>query len=438
MLHDLTQTKESHGWDEVVSSPTHIPPFLQWLAASLFFWVPINKAPFNVHFVLLLIVVVVFYVSKASFRHHFKPLGFLKHPLVWLGLGLFTLYVASLTYTIAPTDKALDQLYGHRFLLYPLFLLPLLTYEEIRKKAFWFLFSACFLTLCLSFLNFFSLTPSTIQHALRMTEPGFYGLGSVFQDYLRQSIQMSWLLGFCLVVADQKNASIKLTWFLRIVAVFVLINIFFVLQGRTAYLVTIALLCFYGYQHLRLKGCLLSLGMLFIVAFGAYQSSSVFRNRVNMTIEQIQNPQAKTEDQSAISNPRPLMWKLVLDNFTDHPILGYGIRSYPEVANTKPSQLDNQAKTLTDPHNQFLFVLIELGLVGLSLMIWVLWHLWRMAIAQENKVNKTLMQQMLIIFVVAGLTNVHFNMGQPYQFFICLLCLTFATKATTPPRQIKT
>jgi O-antigen ligase len=179
---------------------------------------------------------------------------------------------------------------------------------------------------------------------------------------------------------------------------------------------------------LGLKGVFIGIVACLFIFLTAYYLSSSFEKRVAMTLEQIQNPAALEEDTHAISNPRVLMWKLVLKTFPEHPLLGYGVRGYWVVANTVPSELDQTAKGLTDPHNQFLFILSELGLIGLTVFLAGLAYLLRFSWQQKDQYNATLMQLSLIIFCIAGLTNVHFNMVYPYQFFIGFLCLAFAVK----------
>lgn len=406
-------------------------PVVAWLAASLFFWLPINKAPFNIHFFLLLLCGLYVLIAKPLLSHNFKQVWAhslrpaLTHPMsIWL-VGLFCLYALSLIYTIAPSQVAIDQLWRHRHLLYPLVLLPFLLDEVVRRRAVWFLFVSCVLILSLSFLVQFELIPLSVQRALNFSAftDSQYRSGEVFQDYLRQTIQMSWLFGFCLIKMPQFRLMSWRWMALLVMAVLTAINMVWVLQGRTGYILLVVILLWYGYRYLGWRG-LIGMCVLSAVGLGAaYFTSSAFKQRIDMTIAQAKNP-AYEEPDGRISNPRTLMWETALSASMENPWFGYGVRGYPALIQTYPSLLDANAKTYTDPHNQFIFILVELGWVGLVFFMFGLARLIRSAWQHPQR---DLMWLSLIIFGVAGLTNVHFNMAYPYQFFVGMLCLSFGS-----------
>jgi O-antigen ligase len=77
-----------------------------------------------------------------------------------------------------------------------------------------------------------------------------------------------------------------------------------------------------------------------------------------------------TMSQDPSTRFRVLAWNLALELFAQRPILGAGMGSYFPAS----AQLFSEA---TSPHNEYLRVLAETGVVGLALFVWVLFAIVR-------------------------------------------------------------
>ncbi|HET7891634.1 MAG TPA: O-antigen ligase family protein [Candidatus Sulfotelmatobacter sp.] len=71
--------------------------------------------------------------------------------------------------------------------------------------------------------------------------------------------------------------------------------------------------------------------------------------------------------------------------FLDRPILGWGFHEMPAEL---PRYVSEYKDKVLYPHNTYLEVLVELGLLGFTLYVWLMWELWRLgrgAIPAEEK-----------------------------------------------------
>lgn len=61
--------------------------------------------------------------------------------------------------------------------------------------------------------------------------------------------------------------------------------------------------------------------------------------------------------------------------FLDRPILGWGFHEMPAEL---PRYVSEYKDKVLYPHNTYLEVLVELGLLGFTLYVWLMWELWRL------------------------------------------------------------
>jgi O-antigen ligase len=64
------------------------------------------------------------------------------------------------------------------------------------------------------------------------------------------------------------------------------------------------------------------------------------------------------------------------DMFLDRPFMGWGFHQMPAELSRHVSGYEEK---VLYPHNTYLEVLVEFGMVGLSLYLWLMWELWRLA-----------------------------------------------------------
>jgi O-antigen ligase len=111
-------------------------------------------------------------------------------------------------------------------------------------------------------------------------------------------------------------------------------------------------------------------------------------------------------------NNRTVIWKAGLTVYPQHPIIGFGILGYSFA--TRPLLGTNRGA-----HNAYLSVLVEQGLVGLSLFLALLWTVFRAARRSPPEDRKLLL--VLFFTIVIGLMPRAWEGKKPIYVFLTLI-----------------
>ena len=191
----------------------------------------------------------------------------------------------------------------------------------------------------------------------------------VFKNHITQGLFMSLALYFLAVQAWNTPSGRK--W-RSVFIVLALYNIIFMTQGRTGYLVLASLVLLLMYQTYRLRGILLGGLIVMGIAVFAYTNSQVVKTRVDTLSGGVEAYQAGKTGGSIPNRLGFLQNSVIL--VLQHPILGTGTGSfayeYEELAQKKGNP------STTNPHNEYLMIAVQWGLVGMGLFIYLLYQLW--------------------------------------------------------------
>lgn len=320
------------------------------------FSIPISTALTNIlcPLVVVLLLLEGDYTTKLRFLRH--------HPVAIAASLLFGLMLAGLSYSPVSGWEALMMLDKYRELLYiPMFILLFQEETTARCGRYGFL-SAMGLTLFLSYL---------------MVVTGWeLGKGSVvspvvFKNYITQGLLLSLAAYFLAVQGWQNRPRWRWLFFGPLVGL-ASYNIIFLNQSRTGYVVMIVLILLFMYQIQRWRGILLGLVIVVVLSGLAYQTSPVMQQR----LEKISTGLVDYQQGEETSVPMRLSFlKNSLLLWSQHPFLGHGTGSfsykYQQLA--QPQGL----KLTANPHNEFLMIAVQWGLVGMALFIYLLYQLWR-------------------------------------------------------------
>lgn len=204
------------------------------------------------------------------------------------------------------------------------------------------------------------------------------------------------VLSFCFSNADKIKHRIYLGS--GILLYFLNICLYLGAPGRTAYLVFILmspLMTYYllGRRHIlriALTG-LLVLTVLFL--------SPIFQDPLRDTIEQIRMYNSGNPNTSV--GLRLHMWRGAVQIFSENPILGVGTGGY-QVAMKKyeTPALNPEFREFTQPHNSFLYMAANFGIVGVVSLCWVFFVVirtgWR---HRKNLTGFSILSFGLIVFI---------------------------------------
>jgi O-antigen ligase len=322
-----------------------------------------------------------------------------------VALILFVVLALSMTYSSASQGEAFDFLLKYRKLL----MLPVLFvvfYGADRSKwggaAIWGLFSTLTLTMLLTYTNFLGWTSVGPLHGSDpITKPW------VFKDHISAGLMMAFLAFLSMALAAAVRAGIG-RWLLYLVAVLALINVLFVLQGRTGQVVAIAYLVVFvavqlmksGRQNRRSRW---ATTVVSVAVCGCFMVFAAKHSRLAGTEQEIKKFELYNQDTSM--GVRLEFYRRSLELIRHRPVAGYGVGSVrTEFEKLARNSTGGRAAMASNPHNEFFLMGVQLGLLGIALLVWFL-----VAVAREcqrvDRLAGTVVGGYLLAFVLGCCAN---------------------------------
>lgn len=298
----------------------------------------------------------------------------------------------------------------------PLFII----YKYIKKDyiplSITFFLSGVFVSEILSYGNFFGIWQ--IGYGT-MTDP------TVFYNHTQYSIFLSITSIFLLfAVFNEKKKLIKffLILFFLSVTINLLIN-----GGRTgqiAFFITIILSSLY-YFKFNFKIFIFSIASSIIVFILAYNYSSVFKLRINSINTDIEKMMVNNYTSSI--GGRIGFYVILKDAFLENPILGAGTASHLKISkkiikNNYPQLI--YTSRLMHSHNQYIEIVLQLGLIGLFLFLFFLYKLIKLDINNNNL--KMLLFITLSIFILGSIPEILFYLHGTISLFAFVVGISLA------------
>ena len=347
----------------------HTLPPLRWSAVLIGLAVPISVALDNLLLALLLL--------GALFNARAAGQIALHHPVARTAWLLFGMLAIGMSYGATPLHVAAGTLGKYIDLAFiPLFML-LLSDDTTRLRAQYAFLAAMCLTLALSFLLGSGWLP--VQHWMSS-----YALPDnpvVFHSHIAQNNMMAFAV-FLALLRLRAAASLQARAGWGLFALLGAINVLFMVQGRTGYLILLALLAWFAWSTLARGKKLGSrhaaalLLMLAVLAATAYQLSPRLHDRVEMLVSEFQAWQPN-QGKDTSTGQRLDFYYNTLQIVQQHPLSGVGTGGFP--AAFAQQVQGTEALATHNPHNEYLMIAAQTGIVGLALLLYLFYTLWRTA-----------------------------------------------------------
>lgn len=245
-----------------------------------------------------------------------------------------------------------EALWGWRKLFYAVILLGL--FAEERWKYY---FVIAFLSIaCIGFgLSYISWLEWVSVY--RWSDPGI-----VFQNHSTQGMVFALAVLCCHQLIS--NVSRRFRFYLLLFGVLFALNVVFISSGRSGYLALAVVGAIIGISRFGYR----RLPLLAVAAAGAVAIailiSPVLKERVNLAVHEVTNFEP-TLGLTSIGF-RLVTYENSAELIAEKPLLGYGTGSFGTVysAHVAGKYSDWRAKGTTDPHNQYLFIWVENGMIG--------------------------------------------------------------------------
>lgn len=167
---------------------------------------------------------------------------------------------------------------------------------------------------------------------------------------------------------------------LAMAALLLLVNVFFVTSSRSGHIVAVLFVALIALQALHGWRRILALASVPLVTGLVYAASPVMQNRFDLAIEELHGHSTPGQLTPPSMGIRTVMWQTSWEMVRERPLAGYGMGGYVAVYahRVRDEQSGWRATPTTDPHNQYLSVQLQAGVLGSIAFLWLLLSAARM------------------------------------------------------------
>lgn len=336
------------------SPPVLSSPLITWTQNAAIFACCANffsTALANLGFAAFLLLFVCICLSRQRMHLDTKnfPAGVAIAMVLYIGWQ-----VIGLGYTDASMSYALKNIFSDRKILY---ILPLaLVFSDERPKR---RFLMCFLATCAAGLVMSLLVINPHLHWRFSLNPD-----SVFRSNVTQSMIFA-LAGFLSLWFAFQNGGRVRKLIVCALAIAFFLNIAILTPGRSGYVVCLVLIVWSFAMWRGFKGVLVGFVAALLIAVVAFNASSSVHDRVMKGVNEINNYTSSSEASSL--GIRMVLYSTTWRMILEHPILGIGTGGFKQRFSAIAAEKYTgwRASPAEDPHNQYFFVTVENGLIGL-------------------------------------------------------------------------
>lgn len=218
-------------------------------------------------------------------------------------------------------------------------------------------------------------------------------------------------------------------WIWGTLAVLAAANVVLMVQGRTGYVVIAALGVAWLHRAYRWRGILVALGLMAGIGAGAYGVSPVFQQGTDRVVEGFQqwSPERRAIDPVG---ERLEFYRHTLEIIRVHPVVGVGTGGFTTAYSEQVK--GTQFPVTRHPHNQYLLIAAQLGLIGLAAMLFMFLQQWRSSVALQNDLHGFLVRGLVLTIAVGCLFNTFLIDHTEKLWFAWLSGILFSPSVTQP------
>ena len=244
-----------------------------------------------------------------------------------------------------------------------------------------------------------------------------------FSQLMHRSYYYNYLIIGCLVILDRMFKKEAIGLYLILFSLFS-IGIFQTLakSGILTYFLLIPAFLFWQLlktkQYRSILICLS--GFVISIALLAKIDNPI-KTRFQLIPDALENFESKNNPSIESNTSRLLMWSTSIDVFKEFPIAGVGTGDYDDVLTKKNESYGNSGVAMHryNSHNQFLNTMVQLGLLGLVVLLMLFLNGFKMAYQQKNIIGLFTLSCFFLNFLFES-----FIESQAGIILFCLLPLT--------------
>ena len=352
-----------------------------------------------------------------------------QYPVARAAWLLFAALFLAMFYGATPLREAAGILGKYIDLAFvPLFML-MLPDEAIRRRAQHAFLAAMGLTLLLSFLVGSGLLP--VQRWMNtLAAPDN---PAIFHSHITQNNMMAFAVFLALLnLRDASSRVAQAVW--GLFALLGAVNVLFMVQGRTGYMILLALLGWFGWSTLARRmhgrgrawgwrqGAAIALALM-VLATLAYQASPRLHDRVGLVISEYRAWQPD-HGKDTSTGQRLDFYSNTLQIIRQHPVFGVGTGGFAD-AFAQQTQGRDVLQT-RNPHNEYLMIVAQTGVIGLALLLYLFYTLWRCAPYLDTPFGQDAARGLVLAYLVNCLFNSPLLDHADGLFFAFMAAVLFA------------
>lgn len=387
----------------------------------------------------LMIGIVVFTLLSGNLKQRFLEV---IHNRVVIAFLLF--YFMHLVWMIGSEHigTALFKLKEFKYILYIIPIAMVLKKEFIPKIILAFI-AAMFVSTALSYVMHFGLTlPFDVFRLNTSSNPHQFNV-PFMESYTQYTTVLVIALGITMhQLLRRKSLSLYQTMFYGTFFVSGSVMIFLIGSriGYSAYVLSILTVLLSVYKKHSLKIILLGLLITLAGYFTAYSISSLFRDRVNLAINDIR---MVSQGNLATSLGARVGYHLYsYDVIADHLFFGVGTGDHIDAVSQQILQNESDKKNLgglmfnissghnASLHSEYLDTLVQFGIIGLFIFLNLFYRILRQS--QQNDLLKTVQTLSVVMLAFVSIGSIIFITSDIGKVFILLTALTLVSKPQNP------
>lgn len=380
----------------------------QWADVVAYFMVLVSVFFLPVSTTLNALFIVASFVCLLGERFQSQIRELLQLSVIRWSLALLVILFIGIFYSSAPSHDAWHAFkkYGHRLFAF-MVLAPLFRLPRARQYL--------YITMIVATIIYSLLDTLDVLHVLSI-EAIFHKAKNEFLSEIPFSIYVACttLLTLYLYANDRARHP---KWLAALA--YQCFYLFFINQQRTGMVVFIAMLFLYICRNLTFRQSLKFIVPGLLISLVIAISSPAIQNRINESMQDIEDYKKGEVHTSLGLRYEFIRYSLLI--IKQQPLFGFGTGSFPtEYAKTGGPLISEEADTrLGDPHNSFLHIWIQVGVIGLIIFIGWLVSQWQLS-NKLMKNERALLRCFLFGFVLSCFSEAAFYRSRNATLYMTL------------------
>lgn len=199
-----------------------------------------------------------------------------------------------------------------------------------------------------------------------------------------------------------RSTKVQWRWAWSLLSLCAAVNVMLMVQGRTGYIILAALTMLLLHVFWGWRGILAAMVFVSAAFAGAYTVSTSFHTRMDLAVTNAQNWSPDVAAHEAITE-RLEFYQHTLEIIREHPIIGVGTGGF---AQAYAEQVASKGLIRTrNPHNQYLLLMAQVGIVGVLLLLWLLANQWRGADGMTDPGYRLLARGLVLTIAIGCVFN---------------------------------